>query len=98
MLCVAIQPPKKVAAPAGDLHGIGPAMSEANSAAVSTTEVIPAVPDEVSALRRAQSGDTTMYRAVNARPTSVHDLFGTPIENSAGSCAAMKAANLIVIS
>ena len=89
--------PLMLSAAAGDLLGIGSAMSAANAAAAGpTTGVIPAAADEVSALTAAQfAGHAQLYQAISAQAAAVHDLFVTSLAASADSYAATEAANTI---
>jgi len=87
--------PQMLSAAAGDLHGIGSAMSAANAAAASpTTGVVPAAADEVSALTAAQFGaHAQMYQAISAQAAAIHEQFVATLETSAGSYLATEAAN-----
>ncbi|MDI3314973.1 MAG: PE family protein [Mycobacterium sp.] len=96
MSYVTIQPEMLTAA-AGNLQGIGAAMSAANAAAaVPTTGVIPAAADEVSALTAAQfAAHAQMYQAVSAQAAAIHEMFVSTLQTSAGSYAVTEAANAI---
>lgn len=87
--------PEMLAAAAGNLQGIGSAMSAANAAtAVPTTAVVPAAGDEVSALTAAQFiVHAQKYQAISARAAAIHDLFVTNLASSARSYAATEAVN-----
>jgi hypothetical protein len=43
----------------------------------------------------AEAGKSSMYQAVNPQATTVHELFVTAMENSAGSYAAAEAADAV---
>ncbi len=92
--------PEALTAAAGNLAGIGSAMSAENAAAAApTTGVIPAAADEVSALTAAQfSAHAQMYQAVSAQAAAIHELFVSALQASAGNYAATEAANAIVTS
>ena len=66
--------PEMLAAAAGNLQGIGSAMTAGNAAAVApTVGVFPAAADEVSALTTAQfAAHARMYQAVSARAAAIH--------------------------
>ena len=83
---------------AGDLTGIGSAMSAENSAAAApTTGVVPAAADEVSALTAAQFAvHAQMYQVINAQAAAIHEMFVNTLGTSAGSYAATEAANAVV--
>jgi len=80
---------------AGNLQGIGSAMIAANGeAAASTTGVVPAAADEVSALTATQfAAQAQMYRAGSAQAAAIHEVFVNTLGTSAGSYASTEAAN-----
>jgi hypothetical protein len=82
---------------AGNLTGIGSAMSAENSAAAApTTGVVPAAADEVSALAAAQFAvHAQMYQVISAQAAAVHDMFVNTLLTSAGSYAVTEAANAV---
>jgi PE family len=92
--------PELLTAAAGDLQGIGSAMAAENAAAVApTTGVVPAAADEVSALTAAQfAAHATVYQAISAQATAIHEMFVNTLGISAGSYAATEAANAIAAS
>jgi hypothetical protein len=94
MSFVTTQPEASTTA-AGTLQGLGSAMAAQNAAAAApTTGVVPAAADEVSALTAAQfAAHGSLYQAVSAQATAIHELFVTTLGTSAGSYAATKAAN-----
>ena len=87
--------PELLAEAAGNLQGIGSAMTAGNSAAApATTGVLPAAADEVSALTAAQFvAHAQMYQAVSAQAAAIHEMFVNTLGVSAGSYAATEAAN-----
>jgi hypothetical protein len=87
--------PQMLSAAAGDLQGLGSAVSAANAASAGpTTGVVPAAADEVSALTAAQFGaHAQMYQAISAQAAAIHDQFVATLETSAGSYLATEAAN-----
>ena len=87
--------PELLAEAAGNLQGIGSAMTAGNSAAAAaTTGVLPAAADEVSALTAAQFVvHAEMYQAVSAQAAAIHEMFVNTLGVSAGSYAATEAAN-----
>ena len=89
--------PEMLAAAAGNLQAIGSAMAASNSAAAGpTTGVIPAAADEVSALTATQFAiHATMYQAISAEATAIHQQFIATLSTSAASYAATEAANAI---
>jgi PE family len=91
--------PEMLAMAAGDLRGIGSAVSAGNAAAAApTTGVIPAAADEVSALTAAHfAAHAQMYQAVSARAAAIHEMFVTTLRASAGSYAATEAANAVSV-
>jgi hypothetical protein len=89
--------PQMLAAVAGDLHAISSALSARNAAAVgSTTGVVPAGADEVSALTATQfAAYAQIYQAVSAQAAAVHDMFVGMLDASANSYADTEAANIL---
>ena len=87
--------PEALAAAAGTLQGIGSTLSAQNAAAeASTTGVVPAAADEVSALTAAQfAAHAQMYQAVSAQAAAIHEQFVSTLGISSGSYAATEAAN-----
>jgi hypothetical protein len=80
---------------AGDLQGIGSAVSAGNAAAAApTTGVLPAAADEVSALTAAQfAAHAQMYQDFSAQAAAIHEQFVATLATSAGSYLATEAAN-----
>jgi len=99
MSFVATQP-ESLAAAARDVQAVGSAMAANNAlAATTTTGVVPAAADEVSALIAAQFVvHAQMYQGVGAQAEAVHQVFTTTLAMSAGSYAATEAANVIAAS
>ncbi len=91
--------PEMLAMAAGDLQGIGSAVSAGNAAAAApTTGVIPAAADEVSALTAAQfAAHAQMYQAVSTQAAKIHEKFVTTLVTNAGLYAATEAANALAI-
>jgi hypothetical protein len=89
--------PEMLVAAAGELDGIGSAMSATNAAAAApTTGVIPAAADEVSALTAAQFvAQAGMYQAVSAQAAAIHQEFVATMAASSWSYAATEAANAV---
>ncbi|MBS4729194.1 PE family protein [Mycobacterium sp. SM1] len=89
--------PELLAAAAGELAGIGSAMSAQNAAAAApTTGVVPAAADEVSALTAAQfAAHAQLYQAVSAQAAAIHEMFVNALGTSAASYAATEAANAV---
>ncbi|MGH3562141.1 MAG: PE family protein [Mycobacterium sp.] len=87
--------PEMLAAAAGNLQGIGSAISAQNAAAAApTTGVVPAAADEVSALTAAQfAAHAALYQQVSAQAAAIHEMFVNTLGVSAGSYAAAEAAN-----
>ena len=98
MAFVTTQPEPMMAA-AGDLVGIGSAISSGNAAAAGpTTGVVPAAADEVSALTAAQFvAHAALYQGMGAEAAAILDLFVTRLRASAGSDAAIEAANAVAL-
>ena len=69
--------PEDLTAAAGNLQGIGSAVTGQNAAAAaSITGVVPAAADEVSALTAMQFAmHAQMYQAVSAQAAAIHDMF-----------------------
>ncbi len=89
--------PELLAAAAGNLAGIGSAMTAGNTAAAApTTGVIPAAADEVSALTAAQfAAHAQMYQAMAAQAAAIHQQFVATMSASSASYAAAEAANAV---
>jgi hypothetical protein len=87
--------PDMLAAAGGQLAGVGSDLTAHNAAAMaSTTGVLPAAADEVSALTAAQfASHAAMYQAVSAHAAAVHELFVAVLGASADSYGATEAAN-----
>src|ERR1700751_5871131 len=87
--------PEVLTAAAGNLQGIGSSRMAGNApAAAPTTGVVPAAADEVSALTAAQfAAHASLYQAVSAQATAIHELFVNTLGISAGSYASVEAAN-----
>jgi PE family len=87
--------PEMLTAAAGQLHGIGSAMSAQNAAVAGpTTAVVPAAADPVSALTATQFvAHAQLYQAVSAQAAAIHEMFVQTLGASAGSYAATEAAN-----
>jgi PE family protein len=92
--------PELLAAAAGNMAGIGSAMTAANAAAEPPTiGVAPAASDEVSALMAAQFAlHAQVYQAVSAQAAAIHQMFANKLVAAAGSYAATEAANAITTS
>jgi PE family len=89
--------PEVLTAAAGNLQGIGSAMTAGSAAAAApTTGVVPAAADEVSALTAAQfAAHASMYQTVSAQAAAIHEMFVNTLGISAGSYAATEAANAV---
>ena len=87
--------PEMLASSAGTFAGIGSAMTNQNeAAALSTTGVVPAASDEVSALTAAQFvAHAQMYQAARAQAAAIHEMFVNTLGTSAEAYAATEAAN-----
>jgi hypothetical protein len=88
--------PEALSAAATSLAGIGTTMSAQNAAAAAptTTGVIPAAADEMSALTATQFAvHAQMYQAISAQADAIHQLFVSTLGTSATSYAATEAAN-----
>jgi hypothetical protein len=92
--------PEALAAAAGQLRGIGSALAAQNAAAAApTTGVVPAAADEVSALQATQfSAYGSLYQAVSAQATAIHEMFVATLGASGESYAAAEAANVAAAS
>lgn len=88
--------PAALTAAAGNLAGIGSAISASNAAeAAPTTGLAPAAADEVSALTAfAFAAHGALYQEVSAQATAIHEMFVATLHASAGSYAATEAANV----
>jgi hypothetical protein len=88
--------PEMLLAAAGNLGSVGAAVAAGNATAAGpTTGVVPAAPDEVSALTAAQfAAHAAMYQAVAVQAAAIHDLFVATLGTTAGSYAATEAANV----
>ena len=87
--------PEALAAAATQLEGIGNSFSaESAGAAASTTDVVPAASDEVSAM---QAGVFTtygqLYQTVSAQAQAIHQQFVSLLNQSSGSYGETEAAN-----
>jgi hypothetical protein len=89
--------PEALASAAGELQNIGAIVAAGNTAAAaSTTGVVPAAADEVSALTAAQfAAHAALYQTISAQATAIHELFVTTLGTSAGSYALTEAANAV---
>jgi hypothetical protein len=89
--------PEALASAAAGLQNIGAVVAAGNAAAAtSTTGVIPAAADEVSALTAAQfAAHAALYQTISAQATAIHELFVATLGTSAGSYAATEAANAL---
>ena len=90
-----IAAPDMLAAAATDLAGIGSSLSEANTAAAaSTTRVIAAAADEVSAaIASLFSSHGTAFQALSAQAADFHSQFVQALNSAKGAYAAAEAAN-----
>jgi hypothetical protein len=86
-------------AAAGGLASIGSAVAAGNSAAAPPiTGVIPAAADQVSVLAATQfAGYGHLYQAVSAQAHTVFTLLVDTLKDSAGSYAAVEAANAVAL-
>jgi len=89
-----IAAPDMLAAAAADVAGVGSSLSEANAAAAaSTTRVIPAAADEVSAAIAALfSSHGTAFQALSAQAAAFHSEFVQALSAGAGAYASTEAA------
>ena len=92
--------PEILSAAAGSLQSIGSAVSARNAAALaSTTGLVPAAADEVSALTAMQfAAHAQMYQLVSAQATAMHQMFVSVLAASADSYATTEAANAVAAS
>lgn len=92
--------PEALSVAAGNLQGIGAALSAQNEASAGpTTAVIPAAADEVSALTATQfATHAQLYQAVSTQAAAIHEMFVNTLGVSAGSYAATEAANAVAAS
>ncbi|GAB2999533.1 PE family protein [Mycobacterium bourgelatii] len=90
-----ITQPEELAAAAGKLGTIGSAMFAQNAAAApTTTGVIPAAADEVSALQAAQfAAYGTLYQELSAQVNAMYDTFVNTLSVSADTYAAAESVN-----
>lgn len=89
--------PETLAAAAGNLQGIGSAVSAQSAAAFDpTTGVTPAAADEISALTAARFvAHAQLYQAISAQAAAIHDTFVNALAASADSYAATETSNAI---
>jgi PE family len=89
--------PEMLTATAANLQSIGSTIDAQNAAAAaSTTAVVPAAADEVSALTAAQFAlYAQTYQAIADHAAAIHQMFATTLGISADSYAATEAANAI---
>jgi PE family len=89
--------PEMLTEAAGQLHGIGTAITVQNETiAAPTIGVIPAAADEVSALTAALfANHAQTYQAVSTQAAAVHDMFVQMMSTSAASYATTEAANAV---
>src|SRR5580693_8069541 len=94
-----IAAPDMLAGSAADVAGIGSSLSEANAAAAaSTTRVIAAAGDEVSAnIAALFSAHGQGFQALGAQAAAFHDQFVQKLTAGAGSYASAEAANLAAL-
>jgi PE family len=87
--------PQTLAAAAGELQAIGSDLTVRNAAAAATTTgVVPAGADEVSALTATQfAAHARIYQAISAEAAAVNDMFVATLAASAGAYADSEAAN-----
>ncbi len=87
--------PEALAAASADLGGIGSSIREATAAAAySTTQVLPAAQDEVSAAISALFGNYAQeYQALSAQAEVFHADFVSLLASGGGAYAAAEAAN-----
>lgn len=92
--------PEMLAMTASQLQGVGSRLAAQNAAAApTTTGVIPAAADEVSALTATQFAvHAVMYQTVSAQAAAIHEVLVTVLGASAGSYAATEAANAVAAS
>ncbi|OBF63650.1 hypothetical protein A5787_01140 [Mycobacterium sp. 852002-50816_SCH5313054-b] len=82
---------------AGKLQTLGSAMSaESAAAAASTTGLVPAAADEVSALQATIfAAYGSLYQSVNDQATAIHELFVNTLGASAGSYMSTESLNSV---
>src|SRR5690242_902502 len=87
--------PEVVSKASSDIAGIGSAIRSANAAAAgSTTSVLAAAQDEVSAAISSLFGNYAQeFQALSAQATSFHDQFVQSLSAGAGMYSAAEAAN-----
>jgi PE family protein/PPE family protein len=87
--------PEALAAAAAQLEGIGNSFSaESSAAAGSTTDVVPAASDEVSAMQAGVfSTYGQLYQTVSAQAQAIHQQFVNLMNQSSGSYGETEAAN-----
>ena len=87
--------PEVLTAAAGNLQGIGSAMTAGSAAAAApTTGIVPAAADEVSALTAAQfAAHAELYQQISAQAAAIHEMFVNTLGVSASSYAATECAN-----
>lgn len=87
--------PEALAAAAAQLEGIGNSFSaESSGAAGSTTDVVPAASDEVSAMQAGVfSTYGQLYQTVSAQAQAIHQQFVNLLNQSSGSYGETEAAN-----
>ncbi|WP_420109991.1 PE family protein [Mycolicibacter arupensis] len=88
--------PEELMATAIDLRGVGDTVAaQSAAAAASTTGVLPAAADEVSALTAAQfARHAQMYQAISRRAAVIHELFVDTLQRNARAYAATDASNV----
>src|SRR3954467_1653885 len=89
--------PETLAAAAGNLAGIGSAVSAQSAAAFApTTGVTPAAADEISALTAARFvAHAQMFAAMSSQASAIHDMFVATLAAGADSYADTETANAI---
>ncbi|OQZ88072.1 PE family protein, partial [Mycobacterium alsense] len=94
-MSVVVAAPEFLASAAADLQSVGSALSAAHVAAAgSTTEVLAAAADEVSAaVATAFSGYGQAYQALSAHAAAFHQQFVQALNGAAGSYGLAEAAN-----
>ena len=87
--------PELLTVAAGNLQGIGSAMTAGSAAAAApTTGIVPAAADEVSALTAAQfAAHAELYQAISVQAAAIHEMFVNTLGTSAASYVATEAAN-----
>jgi triacylglycerol lipase len=92
-----IAAPEFVTTATTDLAGVGSSLSEANAtAAASTTRIVAAAGDEVSAaIAAAFSAHGQDFQALSAQAAAFHEQFVQTLTASAGSYAGSEAANVV---